>query len=92
MSSSSQFLRDVPEFIENEFGESLLARTEGSSGFKELGPPDQVHLTKSNGKSNQKDVRQCALRKARSNRVRSWGHIISSQAWTHLHRPHLLRT
>lgn len=54
--SSSAFLKDVPEFIETELGEALLARTEGSVGFKELGPPDLVHLTKTNGRAGQKDV------------------------------------
>lgn len=55
--SSGGFLKDVPEFIETEHEEALAARSEGSLGFKELGPPDLVHLTKSNGKAGQKDVR-----------------------------------
>lgn len=50
------FLRDVPEFIENELGEAIIARTEGAANFKELGPPDLIHLTKSSGKSGSKDV------------------------------------
>lgn len=57
MSYTGGFLKDVPEFIESDLGEALLARTEGSPGFKELGPPDLIHLSKSNGKAGQKDVR-----------------------------------
>ncbi|CCG80968.1 Bud site selection protein [Taphrina deformans PYCC 5710] len=54
--SVSGFLRDVPEFIENELGEAILARSEGAASFKELGPPDLIYLTKSSGKSGSKDT------------------------------------
>lgn len=54
--STGGFLRDVPEFIETDLDEVLLARGEGLSQFKELGPPDLIHLTKSSGKSGSRDV------------------------------------
>lgn len=50
------FLKDIPEFIETDLGESLLARSEGAQSFKELGPPDLIHLAKASGKPGQKDV------------------------------------
>ena len=54
--SSGGFLKDVPEFIETNIDEALDARSQGIVGFKELGPPDLIHLTKSTGKTGQKDV------------------------------------
>ncbi|KAJ1982511.1 bud site selection protein [Dimargaris verticillata] len=44
----SDSLRDVPEFFENELGESLTVRTETLAAFRELGPPDLCHVTKIN--------------------------------------------
>ncbi|RKP40094.1 putative Bud site selection-related protein [Dimargaris cristalligena] len=41
-------LRDVPEFFENELGESLSVRTESLAAFRDLGPPDLCHVTKVN--------------------------------------------
>lgn len=38
-----------PEFFEVELGESLLSRTETLASFRELGPPDLVHVIKSTG-------------------------------------------
>lgn len=40
-----------PEFIEVELGESLLSRTETLASFRELGPPDLVHVIKTTGSS-----------------------------------------
>ncbi|GAC71447.1 hypothetical protein PANT_3c00031 [Moesziomyces antarcticus T-34] len=40
-----------PEFFEVELGESLLSRTETLASFRELGPPDLVHVIKSTGSS-----------------------------------------
>lgn len=40
-----------PEFFEVELGESLLSRTETLACFRELGPPDLVHVIKSTGTS-----------------------------------------
>ncbi|KAI8595113.1 hypothetical protein EDD21DRAFT_448876 [Dissophora ornata] len=45
-------LRDIPEFIERELGESLQARTDALGTFKELGAPDLCHITKVNVKPN----------------------------------------
>ncbi|KAG5361055.1 hypothetical protein CJU89_4160 [Yarrowia sp. B02] len=36
----------IPEFLETTVGESITARTNALAAFKELGPPDLVHLTK----------------------------------------------
>ncbi|KAG0253377.1 hypothetical protein BG011_006396 [Mortierella polycephala] len=41
-------LRDIPEFIERELGESLQARTDALGTFKELGAPDLCHIIKVN--------------------------------------------
>ncbi|ORY83686.1 Chs5p-Arf1p-binding proteins-domain-containing protein [Protomyces lactucae-debilis] len=54
--SQNEFLKNTPEFIETNLQESLLARQESSAAFKELGPPDLVHLAKSSGRPNAKDV------------------------------------
>ncbi|KAF9188645.1 hypothetical protein BGZ50_001224 [Haplosporangium sp. Z 11] len=43
-------LRDIPEFIERELGESLQARTDALGTFKELGAPDLCHIIKVNVK------------------------------------------
>ncbi|EJF63882.1 chaps-domain-containing protein [Dichomitus squalens LYAD-421 SS1] len=48
--------RDVPEIFEVELGESLTSRTECLSTFRELGPPDLVHVLKSTGRSGQRDL------------------------------------
>ncbi|CAL1708705.1 unnamed protein product [Somion occarium] len=48
--------KDVPEIFEVELGESLTARTECLSTFRELGPPDLVHVVKSTGRSGQRDI------------------------------------
>ncbi|TPX37621.1 hypothetical protein SmJEL517_g00625 [Synchytrium microbalum] len=44
-------LRGVPEFFENELGESIQARTESLATFRELGPPDLCHVLKTNIKT-----------------------------------------
>ncbi|KAF9362559.1 hypothetical protein BGX34_005929 [Mortierella sp. NVP85] len=49
-------LRDIPEFIERELGESLQARTDALSTFKELGAPDLCHIIKVNVKPNVKET------------------------------------
>ncbi|KAF9972750.1 hypothetical protein BGZ73_004052 [Actinomortierella ambigua] len=48
-------LRDIPEFVEKDYGESLQARTEALASFKELGPPDLVHIVKVNSKPGVKE-------------------------------------
>ncbi|GBE87348.1 Uncharacterized protein SCP_1100230 [Sparassis crispa] len=48
--------KDVPEIFEVELGESLAARTESLSTFRELGPPDLCHVVKSTGRSGQRDI------------------------------------
>ncbi|KAI8986678.1 chaps-domain-containing protein [Trametes punicea] len=48
--------KDVPEIFEVELTESLIARTESLSTFRELGPPDLVHVLKSTGRSGQRDL------------------------------------
>ncbi|KIM42087.1 hypothetical protein M413DRAFT_444556 [Hebeloma cylindrosporum] len=47
--------KDIPEIFEVELGESLTARTESLSSFRELGPPDLCHVVKSTGRSGQRD-------------------------------------
>ncbi|KAG0327825.1 hypothetical protein BGZ99_006779 [Dissophora globulifera] len=49
-------LRDIPEFIERELGESLQARTDALATFKELGAPDLCHIVKVNVKPNVKET------------------------------------
>ncbi|KAF9940811.1 hypothetical protein BGZ65_006030 [Modicella reniformis] len=49
-------LRDIPEFIEREMGESLQARTDALGMFKELGAPDLCHIIKVNVKPNVKET------------------------------------
>ena len=53
--SANGFLKDTPEFIESDLDEAILARNESAHTFKELGPPDLVHLSKSS-RSGIKDV------------------------------------
>ncbi|KII91307.1 hypothetical protein PLICRDRAFT_135393 [Plicaturopsis crispa FD-325 SS-3] len=48
--------KDVPELFEVELGESLTARTEALSTFRELGPPDLCHVVKSTGRSGTRDL------------------------------------
>ncbi|TFK20379.1 chaps-domain-containing protein [Coprinopsis marcescibilis] len=47
--------KEIPELIEIDLGESLTARTEALTTFRELGPPDLCHIVKSTGKSAQRD-------------------------------------
>ncbi|THV07176.1 chaps-domain-containing protein [Dendrothele bispora CBS 962.96] len=56
MAEASASFKDIPELFEVDLGESLTARTEVLSTFRELGPPDLCHVVKSNGKSGQRDV------------------------------------
>ncbi|KAG0039882.1 hypothetical protein BGZ82_006287 [Podila clonocystis] len=49
-------LRDIPEFIEKELGESLQARTDALGTFKELGAPDLCHIIKVNAKPGVKET------------------------------------
>ncbi|KAJ4467004.1 Chs5p-Arf1p-binding proteins-domain-containing protein [Lentinula aciculospora] len=48
--------KDIPELFEVDLGESLTARTEALSTFRELGPPDLCHVVKSTGRSGQRDL------------------------------------
>ncbi|CCM05097.1 uncharacterized protein FIBRA_07304 [Fibroporia radiculosa] len=48
--------KDVPEIFEVELGESLNARTEVLSTWRELGPPDLCHVVKSTGRNGQRDL------------------------------------
>ncbi|KAH9941143.1 chaps-domain-containing protein [Epithele typhae] len=48
--------KDVPELFEVDLGESLVARTESLSTFRELGPPDLVQVLKTSGRSGQRDL------------------------------------
>lgn len=45
----------VPELLETEVGESVNTRTAALSTFKELGPPDLVHLSKTHNKTSKVD-------------------------------------
>ncbi|KDR68343.1 hypothetical protein GALMADRAFT_256970 [Galerina marginata CBS 339.88] len=47
--------KDIPEIFEVELTESLTARTESLSSFRELGPPDLCHVVKSTGRAAQRD-------------------------------------
>ncbi|GAA6059494.1 hypothetical protein JCM10212_002237 [Sporobolomyces blumeae] len=51
-----EYLKDTPEFVELELGESLVSRTETLASFRELGPPDLCHVIKTTGKAGQKDI------------------------------------
>ncbi|KAA8892744.1 Chs5p-Arf1p-binding proteins-domain-containing protein [Sphaerosporella brunnea] len=46
----------VPEIVENEIHESINARTESLQSLRELGPPDLVHLIKSQPKAAVKEI------------------------------------
>ena len=43
--------------VENDISESIYARTESLQALRELGPPDLVHLTKSQPKAGIKEVK-----------------------------------
>lgn len=47
--------KEIPEIFEGDVGESLTARTESLSTFRELGPPDLCHVVKSTGRTGQRD-------------------------------------
>ncbi|TIB17325.1 hypothetical protein E3P89_00064 [Wallemia ichthyophaga] len=47
MSLDAPWLKQCPEFVELEIGESVASRTETLSTFRELGPPDLCHIIKS---------------------------------------------
>ncbi|KAI8359142.1 Chs5p-Arf1p-binding proteins-domain-containing protein [Blakeslea trispora] len=49
-------LKDIPEFFENEIGESIAARTDALGTFRELGPPDLCHIIKTNSKPGLKEL------------------------------------
>ncbi|KAI7870277.1 Chs5p-Arf1p-binding proteins-domain-containing protein [Spinellus fusiger] len=49
-------LKDIPEFFENELGESIIARTDALGTFRELGPPDLCHIIKANAKPGVKEI------------------------------------
>ncbi|KAG1378550.1 hypothetical protein G6F61_005740 [Rhizopus arrhizus] len=49
-------LKDVPEFFENELGESITARTDALGTFRELGPPDLCHIVKFHSKPGMKEL------------------------------------
>lgn len=49
-------LKDVPEFFENELGESIISRTDALGTFRELGPPDLCHIIKANVKPGVKEL------------------------------------
>ncbi|EFI26806.1 ChAPs family protein [Coprinopsis cinerea okayama7 len=48
--------KEIPELIEIDLGESITARTEALSTFRELGPPDLCHVIKSTGKSGGRET------------------------------------
>ncbi|KXS21181.1 chaps-domain-containing protein [Gonapodya prolifera JEL478] len=48
--------RDIAEFIEHDVGEAIQARTDALASFRELGPPDLIHVIKSNPKAIPKDI------------------------------------
>ncbi|KAG4302194.1 hypothetical protein PCANB_001406 [Pneumocystis canis] len=52
----AEFLKNIPEFVESELGESIASRTESLASFKELGPPNLVHLIKHQPQSGNKDI------------------------------------
>ncbi|RCH80468.1 hypothetical protein CU098_005565 [Rhizopus stolonifer] len=49
-------LKDIPEFFENELGESITARTDALGTFRELGPPDLCHIIKTHAKVGMKEL------------------------------------
>ncbi|KAJ7669381.1 Chs5p-Arf1p-binding proteins-domain-containing protein [Mycena polygramma] len=56
MAEATATFKDIPELFEVDLGESLTARTESLSTFRELGPPDLCHVVKSTGKAGQRDL------------------------------------
>ncbi|CAK5272060.1 unnamed protein product [Mycena citricolor] len=56
MAEALATFKDIPELFEVDLGESLTARTESLSTFRELGPPDLCHVVKTTGKSGQRDL------------------------------------
>ncbi|KAJ7698549.1 Chs5p-Arf1p-binding proteins-domain-containing protein [Mycena rosella] len=56
MAEATATFKDIPELFEVDLGESLTARTESLSTFRELGPPDLCHVVKSMGKTGQRDL------------------------------------
>ncbi|KAJ7255406.1 Chs5p-Arf1p-binding proteins-domain-containing protein [Mycena rebaudengoi] len=56
MAEATAVFKEIPELFEVELGESLTARTEALSTFRELGPPDLVHVVKSTSKSGNRDL------------------------------------
>ncbi|KAF8340855.1 Chs5p-Arf1p-binding proteins-domain-containing protein [Amanita rubescens] len=48
--------KDIPEIFEVELAESLAARTESLTTFRELGPPDLCHVVKTTGRSGQREL------------------------------------
>ncbi|KAJ7753788.1 Chs5p-Arf1p-binding proteins-domain-containing protein, partial [Mycena metata] len=56
MAEATATFKDIPELFEVDLGESLTARTESLSTFRELGPPDLCHVVKSTGKTGQRDL------------------------------------
>jgi tetratricopeptide (TPR) repeat protein len=56
MAEAAALFKDVPELFEVDLSESLTARTESLSTFRELGPPDLCHVVKSTGRSGQRDL------------------------------------
>ncbi|KAJ7512419.1 Chs5p-Arf1p-binding proteins-domain-containing protein [Mycena galericulata] len=56
MAEATATFKDIPELFEVDLGESLTARTESLSTFRELGPPDLCHVVKSSGKTGQRDL------------------------------------
>ncbi|KAF8217698.1 chaps-domain-containing protein [Mycena galopus ATCC 62051] len=56
MAEATATFKDIAELFEVDLGESLTARTESLSTFRELGPPDLCHVVKSTGKAGQRDI------------------------------------
>ncbi|KAJ7793426.1 Chs5p-Arf1p-binding proteins-domain-containing protein [Mycena olivaceomarginata] len=56
MADATATFKDIAELFEVDLGESLTARTESLSTFRELGPPDLCHVVKSTGKAGQRDI------------------------------------
>ncbi|KAG6850075.1 hypothetical protein H0H93_001425 [Arthromyces matolae] len=56
MTEAQAAFKEIPEIFEVELGESVTARTENLSTFRELGPPDLCHVAKTTGRSGQRDL------------------------------------
>ncbi|KAG5727454.1 hypothetical protein E4T56_gene12042 [Termitomyces sp. T112] len=56
MAEAQAAFKEIPEIFETELVESLTARTESLSTFRELGPPDLCHVVKNTGRSGQRDL------------------------------------